>query len=116
MRAELLAWAAVAYTNSPVDVYTPDCDPDFVLYTDASAYGWGAISISRGGNVLTISRPWSPEEIEAYNVHSSVVAEPLAIRKAVAALIPMTARKVKIFTDHLSFCFAARGTYGRAWS
>ena len=116
VRGEFLSWARVASTNTPVDVYTPDIEADFIIYTDASAYGWGAISISRGGNVKTISKQWSPQECEEHNVYSSVVAEPLAIRKAIAALVPATTRKVTIFTDHLPFVFAAEATYGKAWS
>ena len=116
VRAEMLAWAETAAENSPVPVHTPDVEPGFVIYTDASATGWGAISVSKGGNVIQISRPWSEEELEQYNVHSSVVAEPLAIRKAVAALVPTTAKSVKIPTDHLPFVFAHKNTFGRAWS
>jgi hypothetical protein len=113
---EIREWARISFTNEPVEVYTPDSEADFVVYTDASAYGWGAISISRGGNVLSISRPWTQQEREQYNVYSSVVAEPLAIRKAIAALVPTSAKKVTLFTDHLPFCYAYKGTYGRAWS
>ncbi|MDP3379317.1 MAG: hypothetical protein Q8S53_13220 [Brevundimonas sp.] len=116
VRAELLAWAMLASENKPVAVHTPELEPEFVIYTDASATGWGAISTSRGGNVIRISQPWSAEELEHYNVHSSVVAEPLAIRKAVAALVPTSAKSVQIFTDHLPFVFAYKSTFGRAWS
>jgi hypothetical protein len=116
VRGELLSWARVASTNAPVPVYTPDVEPDFAIYTDASAYGWGAISISRGGNVKTISKRWSTQECEDHNIHSSVVSEPLALRKAIAALVPTTTRKVTIYTDHLPFVFAAKATFGRAWS
>lgn len=116
VKSEVREWARISFQNKPVDVFTPDVEADFVVYTDASAYGWGAVSISRGGNVLTISRPWTQQECEQYNVFSSVVAEPLAIRKAVAALVPMSAKKVTLFTDHQPFCYAYKGTYGRAWS
>jgi hypothetical protein len=92
VRGELLSWARVASTNAPLPVYTPDVESDFVIYTDASAYGRGAISISRGGNVKTISKRWSTKECEDYNIHSSVVSEPLALRKAIAALVPTTTR------------------------
>jgi hypothetical protein len=50
----------------PCPVYTPEVESDFFIYTDASAYGWGAISIS-------------PQ-----------LCEPLALRKAIAALVPTT--------------------------
>jgi hypothetical protein len=110
VRSELLSWARVASTNAPVPVHTPEVESDFVIYTDASAYGWGAISISRGGNVKTISKRWSTQECDDHNVHSSVVSEPLALRKAIAALLPTTTRRVMIYTDHLPFVFAAKAT------
>jgi hypothetical protein len=116
VRAELVEWARQAAENKPVDVYTPDCESDFVIYTDASAYGWGAVSISKGGNVLNISGVWSDHERREWNLQSSVSAEPLAIRKAIAALVPSTAKKVTIFTDHESFVGAFQKGIGRTYA
>ncbi len=112
---ELVDWSRTAATNSPVPVWTPTMEPDFTIYTDASAYGYGAISISKGGNVLQLAKQWTAEDKEAWNVTSSVTAEPLAIQRAVAALVPNTAKKVVIYTDHLPFVYAHERTVGKAY-
>lgn len=116
VRAELSEWARQAAENRPVAVHTPDCESDYVIYTDASAYGWGAVSISKGGSVLTISGVWSERDRHEWNLQSSVSAEPLAIRKAIAALVPSSATKVTIFTDHESFVGAFHKGIGRTYA
>ncbi len=117
VRVELIEWAKIAAANMPVAVWLEDAsDPDFTIYTDASATGWGAVSISRNGSVLQLSEPWSAKDLASYDLRSSVHAEPLAIVHAVQALVPSHAANVVIFTDHLPFVYAFQSTFGRAWS
>ena len=112
---ELLAWSQRAAENQPVQVWTPALEPEYVLYTDASAYGYGAISLSKGGNMLQLSQQWSEADRATWNVNSSVTAEPLAIQRAIAALIPNSAKKVVIYTDHLPFVYAHSRSVGKAF-
>jgi len=116
VRTELVCWAQVASENTPVAVWEEEAEVDLTIYTDASATGWGAISVSKGGSVLCLSQPWTAHDHAAWNLSSSVAAEPLAIRKAVAALVPRTARRVLLYTDHESFCFAAEKSWGKAYA
>ena len=117
VRIELLEWAKIAAANVPVAVWLEDSsEPDFTIYTDASASGWGAVSISKNGSVLQLSEPWSQKDLAAYDLQSSVQAEPLAVVYAVQALVPAHAKEVVIYTDHLPFVFAFQSTFGHAWS
>ncbi len=116
VRIELARWSQEAATNTPVPVWTPEQTPEYVIYTDASATGWGAWSYSRGGNAMSISQPWTESDATIWNLDSSVSAEPLAVQKAVAALVPSTAKKVVIYTDHLPLVYAKQRTVGRAYS
>jgi len=105
VRSELIAWAKVAAENEPVAVWQEE-SVDFTIYTDASETGWGAVSVSRNGSVLQLSEPWSERDVAAYDLQSSVQAEPLAIVRAVQALVPSHAKEVVIFTDHMPFVYA----------
>jgi hypothetical protein len=114
---ELKEWAKIAAANVPVPVWLADSlEPDFTIYTDASASGWGAVSISKNGSVLQLSQPWSQQDLASYDLQSSVQAEPLAIIYAVQALVPSHAKEVVIVTDHMPFVYAFASTFGRAWS
>ena len=115
VRAEMILWCDIAAKNEPVPVWTEDVEPDITIYTDASATGWGAISISKGGTILQLSQPWTEDDWR-WNLFSSVAAEPLAMRKAIAAMVPCTAKKVVIYTDHLPLHYAMKKTFGRAYS
>ena len=90
------------------------------IFTDASAWGWGAVSIWEGRVVSTASHPWTPEERMNWRVESSVVAEPLAVVKAVAKFLPARRAEcpagVRIWSDHLPLVFAAARGVGKAFA
>ena len=106
-------WSATAMANVAVNVWDPEEEP---LYTDASAEGWGVMSINRNGTIIRFGQPWSMTDRNLWNVNSSVAAEPLAIRKAVATMVPVWAKNVMIYTDHEPMIFAAQKTVGKAYS
>jgi hypothetical protein len=112
---DLGKWAAKAKTNVPVDVYR-DRDPELTIYVDASAIGWAAISISPTGTIMQLARNWTPRERELWSVNSSVVAEAVALRNAVYALVPAHMRCVVVFTDHEPIVWAAKKTFGKAFA
>ena len=112
---DFTCWAGTVAKNDPVPVFdtTSELRPDLVLYTDASAHGWGVVAIKKSGSVMAIGERWTVEERIAHDVTSSAVAEPLAIRKAVARLVTTDMIHVRIFTDHQPFVFAARKGVGK---
>jgi hypothetical protein len=114
VRNQLKDWANIGATNEPTIAHRGDIEIDATIYTDASALGWGAISVDKEGSVLQISRRWLPNEMMAWNLLSSVEAEPLAVCKAIAAFVTPKMRKVLILTDHQPLVFCAKKTFGRA--
>jgi len=108
------AWASLGATNAPCPVHHGTRETDITVFTDASALGWGAISIDSTGAMMQLSKRWTLHEMIAWNLGSSVDAEPLAVTNAVAALVTTRMRKVVIYTDHLPLVFVAAKTFGRA--
>lgn len=113
---QLSEWADIAAKNVPVPVWTPTVEPDLEIYTDASAHGWGAISLSAHGTLMQESHEWTVADWQNWNLSSSVAAEPLALIKSVACLVPVTAKHVRIHTDHLPLVWAFRKGFGKAFA
>ena len=42
---QLLSWLSFLIANKPVPITTQESEPRFVIITDASGEGWGAISV-----------------------------------------------------------------------
>lgn len=117
VRAQLHEWASICRTNNPVPVWTPEKEVDLTIYVDASALGWGAVSITPEGEWRTAQQRWKPEHHIGRRLQESVDAEPLAIKLAVAAFVTARAHHhVRIYTDHESLVFAAKKTVGRTAS
>jgi hypothetical protein len=114
----LQEWLQHAEANTPVPIIDADGGvADLTIYSDASAWGAGAIAIYGDGRVQTFSAPWSDEERATYRVEHSAVAEPLAVVKAVRRFVsPAIHSTVDIFSDHVGFVFAARAGHGRTSS
>jgi hypothetical protein len=115
-RQELEGWLDVLLLNVPVTLGgetggAPDC----VIYSDASAWGWGCC-VTREGRTTHESGEWSASERMKWDVHSSVAAEPLGIVHAVIAGMRSGDRKIAVYTDHLPLIFAWRRGYGKAWA
>ncbi len=95
--------------------------PDVEMFVDASAFGWGCITFTNDG-VKTFGAPWSEYDRMIHNVHSSVCAEPLALRKAtVASGVCSKHKHVRAFVDHQPLVFAfgaadARGARARSYN
>jgi hypothetical protein len=114
-RQHLRGWLVEAIRLPPVALIPPaPPGPDLRIWTDASAFGWGAL-VERlsDGAIMRIGRPWSPEDRALHNVASSVVAEPLALRRAVLAACTRSTRAVEVRTDHLPLVWAWRRGTGR---
>ena len=109
-------WSNLAAQNVPVPVWEEDVEPDYILYTDASAHGWGVMSINKTGGIMQFGQRWTETDKVTWNLNSSVAAEPLAIRKAVAHMIPAWSKRVVIYTDHQPLIWAAEKTVGKAYA
>lgn len=114
-RAELTAWLNALLSNCPVPTVPNTSEPELTIYCDASEYGWGAACISAKGTRL-ISGQWTPEDRASYDVSHSTVAEPLAVRRIVAALVPGHTRHARILSDHQGLVFAGNKGYGKCKS
>lgn len=115
---QLRALLAVIIANHPV-LILPARDRgeiDTIIVVDASSAGWGAIVANHdSGGVFGFSEPW-PQPIR-----HSAVAEPRAIKRAIARFLhPTDIRRVLIVTDHSPIVWAAphddgSGGYARGY-
>ncbi|MBS1986335.1 hypothetical protein JST99_00170, partial [Candidatus Dependentiae bacterium] len=113
VKEQLISWARIASINQPVPVWTEKRKATLTLYTDASAWGWGAICFTEAGSYRQISRPWDPSD---GNMQSSVKAEPMAVIKAVSYFVPNRCSAVVIYCDHMPLIWAFEKGWGKAFS
>lgn len=116
VREQLGAWATQAEANKPVPAHQGECEVSLTMFTDASAEGYGAICISSTGEIKTLSRRWSVDELSRINTASSVETEPMGLIKAVAYFVPQGVTKVVIYTDHEPLVWCYTKTFGRTKS
>ena len=113
--SQLRSWidACLARPSRPlVEPVVPA--PEYRIWVDASAFGWGAlVERTADSSVLRVGRPWSEEDRATYNVASSVVAEPLGFRRAVLAVCSGNTRSIEVHTDHQPLMFAWVAGRGR---
>ncbi len=115
-RKELEGWLALLLQNVPVSLGArPELSPDVVIFSDASAWGWGATA-SRGGLPSHDSAPWTPADRTEWNCNSSVIAEPLGLFAAAAALVRPTDKVVELHTDHIGLVYAFGRGYGKSFA
>lgn len=113
-RDQLLAWLEFLITNKPVPILEEEVEPRFVVITDASGEGWGAISVdTTTGSIMEFSFPWTGLDVP--RAESSVWAEPEAIYLAVCR-ISSPGDAVLVLTDHQPAEFADEAGYAKSWS
>jgi hypothetical protein len=77
----LTTWTTEAKKNPPILVPEDDHSPDFVLVTDGSGYGWGALLISTKSGLFKVAHnAWPPELRDL--AKSSSLSEPWAVLAA----------------------------------
>lgn len=117
--AELDDWLGHLLCNTPVPLVLPVAERHCTVFTDASCQGYGAVAVFADGNVRTISRRWSREEHEAYDLYSSVTAEPRAVELVMTQLFaqaPSTSAApigIHVTSDHAGLVYAGNAGYGR---
>lgn len=113
-RQELEAWLDMLLLNVPTELGTPkELEEDCVVYSDASAWGWGSCTV-RDGRTRTTNAEWTMDEKLRDNLRSSVNAEPKALVNAVIAAARPGDRRIIVFTDHLPLVYAWQRGYGKA--
>ena len=76
--SELGAWTALALENQAIKVDNQRSPPSFILITDGSGLGWGAILVSvKSGQYTVIHGNWPQRLVE--KAQKSAYAEPLAL-------------------------------------
>ena len=92
-----------------------DAAPTTTIFVDASFWGWGAVLV-RDGRTTTFGAKWSEKDHGEFNLQSSVSSEPLAMTRALCALVdPGEKGIVWVYTDHKPLVFAARGQCPKSW-
>ena len=113
-REQLLAWLGFLIQNDAVPIIPPTVEPRYVVITDASGHGWGAISVDTAtGSLKEFSFPWTGLDVP--RAESSVWAEPEAIFLAVCR-IASPGDSVMVLTDHQPAEFAGEAGYAKSWS
>lgn len=115
---DLKNWCCELKRNLAVPAFTEPttCEPDLTLYIDASAYGWGCVSMKDAARPKIFAAPWSQADKEKYMVEHSVTSEPLGAERAILAAVTKDTRKVHVFTDHSPMLFSQQRKYGKAKS
>ncbi len=103
-RSSLERWTAIAIANAP-RVVKERGSPDWLVCTDASAYGWGYVALNSSTNeIRSFGAPWNHQHVAYYGekLKKSTVAEPLAIYNAMCHLLKKSAgpTRVRVGTDN----------------
>ena len=113
-REQILSWLGHLIANDAVSILPPSDEPRYVVITDASGFGWGAISVDTAtGSLKEFSFPWTGLDVP--RAESSVWAEPEAIFLAVCR-IASPGDSVLVLTDHQPAEFAGEAGYAKSWS
>lgn len=110
--AEVQQWLVSAIANAPAPIRSHESTPEFTLWVDASSTGWGAMAMGPT-DVRFLGAAWSPSDHAVWNLRSSVIAEPLALKRAVLAVASTRTTHIQIFTDHKPLSYAMAAGYGR---
>ena len=110
---ELETWTSIALRNLPTPV---DSDPgphQLTIFTDASAWGWGA-AVSNAETVKLVQHAWGDS---LASKDRSTVAEPEAIWRALCQFVrPSEQITVRVCTDHEAFVKAFTRGYSASAS
>jgi hypothetical protein len=110
---QLRRWLDLAATAPPTSLQVKP--PEFTIFTDASAWGVGAVAYATNGTAQTMSVPWSPADKLRINTDSSVSAEPAGVLKALCRFLPPSFEgAVDVAVDHQPLVFAAEAGMPRA--
>jgi hypothetical protein len=116
MRA-LSSWVEAVLTSGPRRIVDALTLPKWVMATDASAWGWGALVLGPNGELLSHAHTWTAQDVDrGLNCGTSTHAEPEAIYRAMCkTLVPGDEAAVEIWTDNMAAKYALAKGYSPAW-
>ncbi len=106
---DIARWANAVLANAPTPIPRQLPEPALTIFTDASAWGWGAVAVTDAGT-SSASYPWGASLAPELAARSTT-AEPEAVWRALCRFVPRDAPSlVRVMTDHSPFVGAwARG-------
>ena len=116
-RPSLDSWTQLVVQNRP-RVVRPPGPPDWLVCTDASAWGWGYVAVNAGtGEVRQYGAPWSlsVRQLHGDKLRSSVFAEPRGVVNSLCHMLklePGVACRVRLGTDST----VARAAFARGFN
>jgi hypothetical protein len=111
--AQLRLWLDLAASAPSTPLATPV--PELSIFTDASAWGAGAVAFAPNGTAQTMSVPWTEADRLHINTGSSVSAEPAGVLKALCRFLPPSfSGTVDVAVDHQPLVYAAAAGLPRA--
>lgn len=111
--AQVSAWLLESLENKPVPLTEAHRPPALVITVDASLAGWGCIVEPVDAPCSFAAFEWSPSDHQQNALWSSVVAEPLAVVRAVVHCLPAGVHEVLIRSDHQPLVSSAARGYAR---
>jgi hypothetical protein len=102
-------WCALIARNEP-RVVPKEIEPEWIVATDASRWGWGYLAVSAAGEIRTHGAPWSRAMEQAYGdrLGQSTFAEPRAVINALCHIVAPRdgVKRVKVLCDNSGTVFA----------
>ena len=111
-------WISELRLNTPHSIIPmTNGEPRDVIFTDASAVGWGAVHLDHVGALHVRQGQWSADDHQRWNLSSSVNSEPLAIQRALCTCItPGPSSNVLVYTDHEPLKSAMLADCAKTWA
>jgi hypothetical protein len=104
-------WTVAILNNEWIDVPLLEQLSDFVIITDASAYGWAGVVICRKTGQSTVYAERWPLELQSFTSSSSI-AEPLALVGTVHSFfLPIVRATVLYLGDNMGFTHIVQKGY-----
>ncbi len=111
--AQVSTWLLESLENKPVPLTETHRPPALVITVDASLAGYGYIAEPVDAPCSFGAFEWTPADHQQNALWSSVVAEPLAVVRAVVHCLPAGVQEVLIRSDHQPLVFSAARGYAR---
>ena len=113
---DLALWKDTVLENAPAPLQDPEGEPDVFVMTDASDWGWGVLwSDGASGAIHTYAEPWG-DTLSMEERKSSVIAEPVAVHRALCRIIRPNRRcVVRLATDSSAAMWAIRAGYSKSF-
>jgi hypothetical protein len=102
VKTDLAEWYSAIVANRPTAIEQPGRPDDYILFTDASEWGWAAAWVdASGGATFLDQRPWGDT---LHLAHRSTTSEPEAVWRSLCRFLnPTRQATVRVLSDHSPF-------------